>query len=169
MASQWLGALPPPPGVTPDFVDPPTQRDGNIALHTVLLSLVTILVVLRLYTRVWVTKVPLGIEDYLCVVSYLLSVTFSGLVIKAYTRGIGRHIWDTPAPWLPEALMYFTISTWVYLILGATVKLTFLSFYHRLFSTHILEILRHWRNNIRRTFKRLINLCHRFQLHAGVA
>ncbi|KAI0876578.1 hypothetical protein GGS24DRAFT_513468 [Hypoxylon argillaceum] len=136
MASQWLGALPPPPGVTPDFVDPPTQRDGNIALHTVLLSLVTILVVLRLYTRVWVTKVPLGIEDYLCVVFYLLSVTFSGLVIKAYTRGIGRHIWDTPAPWLPEALMYFTISTWVYLILAATVKLTFLSFYHRLFSTH---------------------------------
>ncbi|KAI0400714.1 hypothetical protein F4802DRAFT_583715 [Xylaria palmicola] len=32
--------------------------------------------------------------------------------------------------------MYFTISTWVYLVLTTTIKLTFLSFYHRLFSTH---------------------------------
>ncbi|RYC56704.1 hypothetical protein CHU98_g9511 [Xylaria longipes] len=117
MASQWLGALPPPPGIEPNFIDPPSQRDRNIALHTVLLSLVTILLVVRLYTRVWITRMAFGVED-------------------SYTRGIGRHIWDTPAPWLPEALMYFTIGSWIYLILTMTIKLTFLFFYRRLFSAH---------------------------------
>ncbi|KAK5633635.1 hypothetical protein RRF57_009349 [Xylaria bambusicola] len=63
MASQWGGALPPPPGIVPDFVNPPSQRDGNIALHTVLLSIVTIFVSIRIYTRIWITKLSLGLED----------------------------------------------------------------------------------------------------------
>ncbi|KAI1292702.1 hypothetical protein F5Y03DRAFT_375394 [Xylaria venustula] len=81
MASQWVAALPPPPGIEPNFIDPRSQRDRNIALHTVLLSLITIFVSVRIYTRVWITKLHLGIENYFCFVSYILSVLFSGLVI----------------------------------------------------------------------------------------
>ncbi|KAI0548666.1 hypothetical protein F4679DRAFT_573986 [Xylaria curta] len=135
MASQWVGALPPPPGVEPNFIDPPSQRERNIALHTVLLSLITIFVSIRIYTRIWITKNKLGVEDYLCLTSYTLSILFSGLTVKAYTYGIGRHIWDTPIRWLPQALKYFSISSWVYLVLTACVKLTFLFFYRRIFST----------------------------------
>ena len=63
MASQWIGALPPPPGIEPNFIDPPSQQNGNIALHTVLLSLATIFVSIRIYTRIWITKLDLGVED----------------------------------------------------------------------------------------------------------
>ncbi|KAK8012293.1 hypothetical protein PG991_009668 [Apiospora marii] len=100
MASQWLGAYPPPPGVEPNFIDPPSQFAGTIAAHTA------------------------------------LTATFTGLAIKCSKMGIGRHIWDVPAPWITEALKFFTISTYVYLILSGCVKLMFLFFYRRLFSQH---------------------------------
>ncbi|KAK3934314.1 hypothetical protein QBC46DRAFT_400152 [Diplogelasinospora grovesii] len=134
MASGWLGAYPPPPGVTPNFDDPPSQIPGGIALHTVCLTLVTAAVAMRVYTRTRITRTKLGIDDYFCILSYFLTVAFSGLMIKCFTLGIGRHIWDEPAPWLFEALKYFTIASYIYLVLATTIKLTFLFFYYRLFS-----------------------------------
>ena len=66
MASQWLGALPPPPGVEPNFINPSDQYAGNIALHATCLTLVTLLVAMRLYTRIRITKANLGVEDCQC-------------------------------------------------------------------------------------------------------
>ncbi|KAI1464151.1 uncharacterized protein F4812DRAFT_213812 [Daldinia caldariorum] len=55
-------------------------------------------------------------------------------MFKAYSKGIGRHIWDTPATWIIDALKIYTIATWVYLILATCIKLTFLFLYRRIFS-----------------------------------
>lgn len=63
MASQWLGALPPPPGVEPNFDNPVDQMAQNIALHTVLLTLSTICVAIRTYTRVRIMASSLGADD----------------------------------------------------------------------------------------------------------
>lgn len=63
MATGWLGAIPPPLGVEPNFTNPTSQRDANIALHTVCLTLATASVALRLYTRVFITKTSLGVDD----------------------------------------------------------------------------------------------------------
>ncbi|KAI1498013.1 hypothetical protein F5X99DRAFT_394875 [Biscogniauxia marginata] len=134
MASQWTGAAPPPPGVEPNFVDPISHDRGNIALHTVCIILVTLSVAMRLYTRIYITKIKVDIDDYLCILSYCLTVSFSGLMFKCYSKGIGRHIWDTPALWIFEALKYFTIATYIYILCAASIKLTFLFFYRRLFS-----------------------------------
>ncbi|KAI0812128.1 hypothetical protein GGR55DRAFT_640494 [Xylaria sp. FL0064] len=41
--------------------------------------------------------------------------------------------------WLPDALKYFSIASWVYLILTACVKLTFLFFYRRVFTTRTIR------------------------------
>ncbi|KAK7935353.1 hypothetical protein PG985_000848 [Apiospora marii] len=87
MASQWLGAYPPPPGVEPNFIDPPSQFAGTIAAHTA------------------------------------LTATFTGLAIKCSKMGIGRHIWNVPAPWITEALKW---------VCQTHVPL----FYRRLFSQH---------------------------------
>ncbi|KAK8061888.1 hypothetical protein PG994_008254 [Apiospora phragmitis] len=76
-----------------------------------------------------------GVADF-CMLSCALTATFTGLILKCSTMGIGRHIWDVPAPWLTEALKFFTISTYVYLILSACIKLMFLFFYRRLFLQH---------------------------------
>lgn len=63
MSSQWISSLGPPPGVEPNFVDPPNQIRENIALHTVCLTLATLGVALRLFTRVLVLRTSLGIDD----------------------------------------------------------------------------------------------------------
>ncbi|KAK2849620.1 hypothetical protein FQN49_005575 [Arthroderma sp. PD_2] len=139
MATQWLGAIPPPPGVTPNIIDPPSQMNGNIALHTVCLTLATSAVAMRIYTRTFVTRTKMGVDDYFCLASFVLTVAFSALMIKSYTLGIGRHLWDTPPLWVTDALKYFTFAQYVYLILTATIKLTFLFFYRRVFSPQTLS------------------------------
>lgn len=63
MASGWLGAMPPPPGIEPNFVDPPSQLNSNIALHAVSLSLVVVSLTMRLYTRLHILKSYLGWDD----------------------------------------------------------------------------------------------------------
>ncbi|KAI0108786.1 hypothetical protein F4776DRAFT_675001 [Hypoxylon sp. NC0597] len=134
MSTEYSGVVEPPPGVQPNFIDPPSQLRGNIALHTVFLTLATASVVMRLCTRILVSKTKLGIDDYLCMVSYALTVSFSGLMFKSYSRGIGRHMWDVPAEWLVDAVKFVAISSYVYLLVTATTKLTFLFFYRRVFS-----------------------------------
>ncbi|KAI1653873.1 hypothetical protein F4813DRAFT_373072 [Daldinia decipiens] len=134
MATGWFGAMPPPPGVEANLIDPPTQMKQNIALHTVCLTLASFSVVIRLYTRIYISGGKLGIEDYLCILSWALSVTFSGLMFAAYSKGIGRHIWDTPAVWIVGTLKIYTIATFIYLILSTCIKLTFLFLYRRIFS-----------------------------------
>lgn len=70
MATGWLGAIPAPNGTKPNFENPPSQLAGNIALHTVCLSLATLSVTVRLYTRAAITKTKLGIDD--CTASFML-------------------------------------------------------------------------------------------------
>ncbi|KAI0838522.1 hypothetical protein F5Y06DRAFT_268275 [Hypoxylon sp. FL0890] len=134
MSTEYSGAVEPPPGVEPNFIDPPSQQRGNIALHTVCLTLTTSAVVMRLCTRTRVCKTTLGIDDYLCLISYALTVTFSGLMFRSYASGIGRHIWDEPAEWLVDATKFVAISSYVYVLVAATTKLTFLFMYRRVFS-----------------------------------
>ena len=63
MTSQWLGSMPPPPGVEPNFIDPYDHMKENIALHSVLLTITTLAVGMRLYTRSIITKAKLGVDD----------------------------------------------------------------------------------------------------------
>ncbi|KUI72461.1 hypothetical protein VM1G_07521 [Cytospora mali] len=142
MASQWVGSMPPPPGVEPNLVDPPSRLSNNIALHTVCLTLTSLLLATRLYTRIAINKTGLGLDDYFCVTSWGLSIAFSALMIKSYTYGVGRHIWDEPASWLVDALKWFSIANCLYLVLTACIKLTFLIFYYRIFSPQVQ--MRYW-------------------------
>ncbi|KAK4212944.1 putative integral membrane protein Pth11-like [Rhypophila decipiens] len=128
------GLIPPPPGVTANFVDPPSQLQSNIALHTICLTLVTIAVGMRFYTRLFITKSGLGLDDAFCALSYLFTVTFSGLMLKCYTLGIGRHMWDVTMPSFMAAVRIFTFAQYIYILLALFIRLTFLIFYYRLFS-----------------------------------
>ena len=56
------GALPPPPGVTPNFINPSNHDANWIALHTICLTLITFLVGMRLGIR-WLVVYGLGVDD----------------------------------------------------------------------------------------------------------
>lgn len=74
MATQWIGSLSPPKGVEPNFVNPENQLDSNIALHTVCLTLATAAVTMRLYTRGFIIRVPLGVDD--CELTQMLLTSY---------------------------------------------------------------------------------------------
>ncbi|KAK3374313.1 hypothetical protein B0T24DRAFT_626160 [Lasiosphaeria ovina] len=66
-------ARPPPPGVTPNFVDPPNQNHTAGAVVFLGIALVTICGLLRVYTRVFVTR-TVKIEDYLGLAAFVFYV-----------------------------------------------------------------------------------------------
>lgn len=51
-----VGVFPHPNGVVPNFVNPPDQRELQIAVHSISLTLMTIFVALRFYTRHFITR-----------------------------------------------------------------------------------------------------------------
>lgn len=64
MSSQWSqGLVPPPDGVQANFIDPPNQLDTNIAVHASFLTVSTFAVVMRVYTRIQISGVKLGVDD----------------------------------------------------------------------------------------------------------
>ncbi|KAI0013030.1 hypothetical protein F4779DRAFT_565232 [Xylariaceae sp. FL0662B] len=135
MSSQWSqGVVPPPPGVTPNFVDPPDQLEKNITIHTIFLTLSTVSVVMRIYTRLCVSRVKLGVDDYLCLFSFGATASFSGLLFASFSWGIGRHIWDEPVAWLVSGLKFETIAAQIYLVAATSIKLSLLFLYRRIFN-----------------------------------
>ena len=57
-----IGIIPPPDGVTPNFIDPEYSSGGIVPICAVFLTLSTIFLVLRVYTKAHIIKI-FGLED----------------------------------------------------------------------------------------------------------
>lgn len=57
-----LSAIPPPPGFTSNFVNPPSKASWGIVTQALCLTLATLLVAMRLYTKLKVLRNP-GWDD----------------------------------------------------------------------------------------------------------
>ena len=55
-------ALPPPPGVTSNFSNPASHDTATIIMHTLCLILTTLFVVMRIYTRYFISH-WLSVDD----------------------------------------------------------------------------------------------------------
>ncbi|KAF1963156.1 hypothetical protein CC80DRAFT_434643 [Byssothecium circinans] len=123
--------MPPPPGVLPDPSD--NLRVQNMTCHIVCLTLVTLAITTRIYTRKFITN-TLGFDDALLVLSFGFSITFSALIMRSYDFGIGRHIWDMELSQLKDGLHMYTVAAWIYLLLGTSYRIAILAVYLRIFS-----------------------------------
>ncbi|KAI0484907.1 hypothetical protein GGR56DRAFT_49640 [Xylariaceae sp. FL0804] len=72
--------LTPPAGVSPDFNNPPNRNYIAIPVVTIFLTMVIVLGVLRLYSRIVMRTFKL--EDYLGFLSYLPYLALTGLLIQ---------------------------------------------------------------------------------------
>ncbi|MCJ1458810.1 hypothetical protein MMC28_009184 [Mycoblastus sanguinarius] len=84
-----LPGLDPPPGVTPDFVNPDNYQSTIIATMTVCLTVATLITALRLYTRLFIIK-SFHLEDYAScaawaglVLSAAVEITYSPVILAA--------------------------------------------------------------------------------------
>lgn len=85
-----------PPGIEPNYIDPPDHRKQDIILHTVCLTLITCAVLMRTYTRTCISK-SFGLDDcmnpFLIVPSARVLLMFLCLIVDtvifAWVRNIG--------------------------------------------------------------------------------
>ena len=65
--TEVMGGLAPPPGTTPDFVNPYSLQPSMISVFVFYLAITAITTLLRMYTKLYITKTP-GWGD--CTLSY---------------------------------------------------------------------------------------------------
>ncbi|KAI3399786.1 hypothetical protein diail_5582 [Diaporthe ilicicola] len=102
------------------------------------LSLATITVGLRFYTRIVLLK-QLGLDDYFVLLTLGFAIATGGAVLSAIPYGLGRHT----ATLDPSVIPFYLRSFWVSIVMyGATlmmIKLTFLIQYYRVLGVYKMK------------------------------
>ncbi|KAI9810441.1 MAG: hypothetical protein M1826_003610 [Phylliscum demangeonii] len=154
--AQVVGSAPPPPGVTPNFVDPESHGSRIYPWMGIGLALSTAFMAMRVYTK-WRIVGLFGIDDVLIVASWVsvparawargcaklltpsgmpvqaFIVVFSGLQATAPAHGFGVHLWDLPLSSLsPGYLRLLLILCILYLPAMMFTKFAILIFFRRL-------------------------------------
>ncbi len=106
-------ALKPPPGVVPDFQDPFTVRPYWIVTSSLGLVAASILLALRLYTKIVVVK-KLRWEDYTCVLGFLFYAAFVALIFKVVDAKAGAHQWNLTTQDMAQQYFYYNFSDLMY-------------------------------------------------------
>ncbi|KAI2467416.1 hypothetical protein F4781DRAFT_402319 [Annulohypoxylon bovei var. microspora] len=90
-----IPAIPPPDGVTPNFIDPYSLALPGRVVIGVTLPLIVISVASRLYTRIWITRAT-GADDYLCLAATASVIAYCGATLSILGSPLGPHQWDVP-------------------------------------------------------------------------
>lgn len=117
---------------TPNYVDPETRGPALYALSIVLVILGTIIVSIRTYTRLRITR-AFGLDDGLIIIAFVFAVALSVLVIlgnRVYHSG--RHIWDVPTSTFVPHRHNLWWSEMLYVLASCCAKISVLLFYRRL-------------------------------------
>ncbi|KAI1135576.1 hypothetical protein F5Y05DRAFT_421263 [Hypoxylon sp. FL0543] len=112
-------SIPPPPGRTPNFINPESRSFQLYILIAFLSALVVVTVSLRLYTRLRITH-SFGADD-------LLWIPGGGI--------LGIHLWDAPVSHFIEYQKGSLADSVLIRITNTTIKVGFFVFYLRLFGT----------------------------------
>ncbi|KAL4870530.1 hypothetical protein BDV12DRAFT_55516 [Aspergillus spectabilis] len=85
----------------PNYNGPVTRGNAVLVMTIICLALSTIITVLRVYTRLAITRTA-GLDDVLIVFGLAFAIGM-GVVLSIATEKYGwnRHIWDIPLEWLP--------------------------------------------------------------------
>ncbi|KAI5465423.1 hypothetical protein BGZ63DRAFT_399893 [Mariannaea sp. PMI_226] len=123
----------PPEGAVRTTVHPPTSSKGVLAAGVATTTLACVAVCLRLFTRKYVVKGVLGIDDYMCMCALGFSIIFLGLILHMLHLGAGHHMWDLLlSEFSPRFWQTSVSSILIFAISIAFSKLSVLGFYLRI-------------------------------------
>ncbi|CAM1505082.1 Fc.00g107190.m01.CDS01 [Cosmosporella sp. VM-42] len=138
--SSLLYVIDPPEGNIRTEVNPPSSGSAVVPAGVATTVIAIIGVCLRLFTRTYVVKGVLGIDDYLSICGLGFSVAFLGVSIHLLSLGAGRHMWDVLLSEYSPAFLQTTIgATMTYAIAVACAKLSILTFYLRISPDRLLR------------------------------
>ncbi|KAH7034021.1 hypothetical protein B0J12DRAFT_679791 [Macrophomina phaseolina] len=128
---ETLGVIPPPWGVTPNFVNPASLAPIVLITNICFPLTSALFVTLRLYTTGFVTR-TVGIDDYAIIISWFSACVASSVNSLLTRYGLGRHLWDVPfSTYNPNFLKYAVIWRTFYYLSLMLSKLSILVLYSR--------------------------------------
>lgn len=137
-------ALTPPAGVVPNFDDPTTRTPAGRIVICVTLSIMLMFVVLRAYSRVFVTRL-FGIDDYLCLLSAASVTTASAFLLSILGDPLGPHQWNVPLTAITHKYVVNSfVAVCMYAISSMFTKCTLLAFYLRVFQPNRTARIMAW-------------------------
>lgn len=129
-----VGAIEPPPGVVPNFVDPSSIQYYSVLCASICLPLVTIFVALRMFIKVFVLH-KVCAEDHVCLLAWMGATVYVTLALTLNKHGAGKHQWNVS---MMDVLEFNHINYFVQILYGVTVfttKLSILLLLSRIFGT----------------------------------
>ncbi|RHZ72991.1 hypothetical protein CDV55_108920 [Aspergillus turcosus] len=108
-------------------------RYWNVVTQATCLAISTVLVWMRMYSKLLITKAP-GWEDFCCVLAWLGLVAYVVITFQADKYGNGIHIWEVDESDLREYSKWANTSQIVYGPLIFITKLSVLLLYLRVFA-----------------------------------
>jgi hypothetical protein len=119
-------ALAPPPGVVPNFIDPPNKLPLCLGLTIATTTVSVIVVSLRLYTRIFCIK-KMRLEDYLTIVVLGFFAWYTYIAINCYiTTGGFVHQWNLRVRDMPGLLKRINLANIAYGIVMLLIKVCIL-------------------------------------------
>lgn len=140
-------ALAPPPGVTPNFVNPPSFFTFSVVVVTLCLLFSTLAICMRMYTKLYIIR-RVVLEDYVFLLAGATFVGYSVPVILAVRSGAGIHQWNLQLKNLSIFQYYFHIASIMYGIVISIIKLAILLQYLRIFVPIRNNSLMFWASHI---------------------
>ncbi|GAB7351069.1 hypothetical protein MBLNU459_g1546t1 [Dothideomycetes sp. NU459] len=113
--------------------DDPDLQWSALTPTIVLTSLATVVVVLRLMTRALIIQ-SVGFDDYIILISLVLSWAVCGLTAAEVAKGIGGYTWTRPLDLLPANAKLVLAWNCVYVVLVNVTKASILLQYLRIFA-----------------------------------
>ncbi|KAI9761537.1 MAG: hypothetical protein M4579_000928 [Chaenotheca gracillima] len=127
-----VGSAPPPPGITPNFVNPERTATDALTILIVSVTISGLFMIMRLYTKGVLLR-KFGWEDASIGCAWICSTATCILEIIGQRYGTGRHIWDVPLAELnPKWGMVVTGAVILYCPSMMFAKLAILIFYMRI-------------------------------------
>ncbi|KAI1409794.1 hypothetical protein F5Y13DRAFT_203186 [Hypoxylon sp. FL1857] len=125
-------ALPPPPGETSDFSNPPSLVRANDIAIGVAVPLATMFFFLRVYVRIWVKRTWI-FEDWLALTAWVGTIALAVVGAVTMAHNGGKHEWDLDPAQVREASYWFNVTTINYGVTICIAKLAVLCYYRRVF------------------------------------
>ncbi|GAP83174.2 hypothetical protein SAMD00023353_0401820 [Rosellinia necatrix] len=139
-----IPALPPPPGVQPDFNTTESRAELARIVVSLTYGLMLIFLAMRIYTRVRITN-SMGADDYLSLAAGASITAFTALSLSLFGSPLGPHQWNVPLSDFNASFLERTLSSIVLFSLSSLfVKTALLALYLRVFAPSVSARMMIW-------------------------
>ncbi|KAH7139806.1 hypothetical protein B0J13DRAFT_478123 [Dactylonectria estremocensis] len=114
-------------------VPPGNQSPTIIAIPAAFGSLAILMVIVRIFGRMWITKIDLDWDDYLIVAAMVFASVLNFVCFPMAYHGMGKDFWAISFPNIDMTLKLLYVAEIFYMVAEMLVQMSLLAFYIRVF------------------------------------